>query len=124
MNIAQKRILIIEDDQHLAEIYKTKLDLRGHDTVHAADGEQAVELFFEQKPDLVLLDIYLPKLDGFGVLHQMKKHEDFEETPIIVFSNLHIDLGDEEKERLGIKEFFLKSDIALEDMVESIERHL
>lgn len=86
----QHRIVIIEDDVAMREIVVHKLTTNGFDVKEAEDGKIGVQTIIQERPDLVLLDLMMPELDGFGVLEQIRNHEDKEiaTTPIIVLSNL------------------------------------
>ena len=80
---SKKRILLVEDDEFLAELYSTKLTLEGYEVVHAADGEKAVKIVGEAMPDLILLDVVLPKMDGFEVLRTIKGHKETKQIPVL-----------------------------------------
>lgn len=81
-------VLLVEDDEFLAELYATKLTLEGFEIALATDGEKAVRLLEQKKPDLVLLDIVLPKLDGFEVLKRIKENPSTQGVPVILLTNL------------------------------------
>ncbi len=86
----KKLILIAEDDPAMAEIVSHKLSIHGFSVNHAEDGLKAIAMFEENPPDLVLLDLMMPELDGFGVLEKIRnnKNKKIAETPVIVLSNL------------------------------------
>ncbi|MBU4482451.1 response regulator [Candidatus Parcubacteria bacterium] len=81
-------ILLIEDDDFLASMYQTKLEIEGYKVLMANDGEKGLAMIKKHKPDLVLLDIVLPKLDGFGVLKEVKKSKVLSSIPVILLTNL------------------------------------
>lgn len=83
-----KKILLIEDDLFLSNMYKTKLELEGFNVIVARDGESGYRQAEETKPDLILLDIILPKKDGFEVLRELKENAAVKEIPVILLSNL------------------------------------
>lgn len=91
-----KKILIVEDNEDSRELVVKVLRNKGYEMVEAADGEEAVEKAVAEKPDLILLDISLPKLDGYEVAKRLKSLEEFHEIPIIAFT-AHAMKGDREK---------------------------
>ena len=80
----KKSILLVEDDEFLAELYATKLNLEGFEVSLAVDGEKGLKLAKEVEPDLVLLDIILPKMDGFEVLKGIKADPKIKNIPVIL----------------------------------------
>jgi len=82
------KILIVEDDNFLSQMYATKLKLEGFEVVAAFDGEKALRLAKKELPDLILLDLLLPKKSGFDVLAELKKDSTVDKIPVIVLSNL------------------------------------
>src|SRR3990167_8080535 len=112
----KKHILLVEDDEFLAELYATKLNLEGFEVSLAADGEKGLRMIKEKKPDLVLLDIVLPKMDGFEILKKMKAGKNTKDIPVILLTNLS--QKDEVKRGLGlgandylIKAHFMPSEV-------------
>lgn len=86
--VSKTKILIVEDDEFLAGIYETKFTLEGFKVTRAGDGEQALKLAKSKKPDIILLDILLPKLDGFAVLKILKAEAETKNIPVILLTNL------------------------------------
>ena len=125
MNSPQKRkIALIEDDASIREMYKMKLELSGYNIVTAEDGKEAVELVKKENPDLILLDILLPKKDGFEVLEEIKnsKDEKVKSIPIIMLSNLSSKEDISEAKKLGASDYFVKAKIAPEEVAEKVRR--
>jgi len=91
-----KKILIVEDNQDNRELVIKVLRNKGFELAEAADGEEAIERAVSEKPDLILLDISLPKLDGYEVARRLKSMEEFREVPIVAFT-AHAMKGDREK---------------------------
>jgi DNA-binding response OmpR family regulator len=81
-------IVLVEDDEFLAELYATKLKMEHYDITLATDGEKGWKAIKEKKPDLVLLDIILPKMDGFEILGKMKADPELKAIPVILLTNL------------------------------------
>ena len=119
-----KFILVVEDDPILK-------NLLGHtfagkyQTLYASDGNEALALFEQNKPSLVLLDLMLPTMDGFAVLETIRKRADESKTvPIIVVSNLGQDKDKERAKALGATEYLVKAEVSIEEIVEKIQKTL
>lgn len=97
---AKARILIVDDDAFLAGIYATKLELDGFAVLSARDGDEGLRLAAKEKPDLILLDVLMPKLDGFEVLKRLKEDPASKEIPVIMLTNL----GQKEDVEKGMSE--------------------
>ncbi len=102
-------ILLVEDDEFLANIYKTKFEMEGYKVSVAVDGESGVEDAKRKNPDLILLDILLPKMDGFTALKKLKDTADTKQIPVILLTNLgqkdDVDKGLE----LGAEDYLIKA---------------
>lgn len=121
----QSKILIIEDDNFLADIYKTKLELEGFKVLLTSDGEKGLKIIQTKNPDLVLLDVLLPKLDGFAILETIKKEDSPVKTiPIILLTNL----GQKEEVhkglRLGAADYLIKAHFKPAEVIEKIKKIL
>ncbi len=81
----KERILVVDDEASIRRILETRLSMIGYDVVTASDGEEALEVFHKQDPDLVVLDVMMPKLDGYGVCQELRKESDI---PIIMLTAL------------------------------------
>jgi OmpR family response regulator RpaB len=119
----QKIILIAEDEAPLRRILQDKLSQVGYTIVVAEDGEDAVTQFNEFNPDLVLLDLVMPKKDGFKVLEQIRIAQQ-DQTPVIVLSNLSQEDDTEASFNLGANDFMVKSNIDLTSLVTKISQLL
>jgi DNA-binding response OmpR family regulator len=118
------RILIVEDEEFLARAVKDNLEAEGYAVDSVANGEEAVEYLKKKKPDLILLDILMPKKDGFYVLEEAKKNPEWKLIKIIVLSNLG---GDEEIKRaleMGADDYFVKSQHPIEEVIEKVREYL
>jgi len=104
-----KRILIVEDDKFLRELISHKLIKEGYDIIEAADGEEGIKKATEEKPDLALLDLILPGIDGFEVLYRMKASPDTSSIPVIILSNLGQKDDVEKGMRLGANDYLIKA---------------
>lgn len=81
------KVLIVEDDDFLLQMYVTKLELEGFKVFAAINGMQGLKNAQKEKPDLILLDLNLPEMDGFQVLEQLKKSEDTKDIPVLILTN-------------------------------------
>lgn len=121
----KKKVLIIEDDDHVSKVYDIKLKMENIDTIIARDGEEGVKVCIAEKPDLILLDLMLPKKDGFMVLEEIKKDSSgCKKAPVIVLSNLGQQSDIEKAKKLGAAEYLVKSDTKITDIVEKVKFHL
>jgi CheY-like chemotaxis protein len=82
----KKRVMLIEDEQELVDLMKMRLEASGYETLAAYDGEEGLKIIEKNRPDLVLLDILMPKLDGFAVCRKLKAEEKTKNIPIVVVS--------------------------------------
>lgn len=119
-----KKILIIEDDDVLRELITKRLVLGGYEVSQAIDGITGLKTAGDQKPDLVLLDILLPGMNGFDVLGKMKKDADLAKIPVIILSNLDSKLDIEKGLQMGAADYLIKINFASEEILEKIEKVL
>lgn len=108
---SKKKILLVEDDVDLSEMYKTRFEAGGFEVKTAGDGQKGIEEMKKYNPDLVLLDIVMPKKDGFDLLEEIKNADD-EKTkniPIIILSNLASPIDIMEGKRLGARDWWIKA---------------
>ncbi len=118
--MAQK-ILIIEDDKFLRELIVQKLNKEGFNVSEAIDGEEGIKKTKEEKPDLVLLDLILPGIDGFEVLSQMKKDSSLSSIPVIILSNLGQKEDIEKGLKLGAVDYLIKAHFTPGEIIEKIK---
>ncbi|MFZ3074310.1 MAG: response regulator [Minisyncoccales bacterium] len=115
-----KKILIVEDDKFLRELIVRKLSNEGYDVVEAVDGEQGVLKIKETKPDLVLLDLILPGIDGFEVLAQKKEDPFTVSIPVIVLSNLGQKEDVDKGLSLGATDYLIKAHFTPGEIIEKV----
>lgn len=122
--IRQKRltILLVEDDTFLAGMYVTKLELEGFRVVLASDGEQAVMLAKKEIPNLMLLDIVLPKKSGFEVLKEVKAHAETKQVPVILLTNLGQKEDVQRGLKLGAVDYLIKAHFMPSEVVAKVKR--
>jgi len=117
----KKKILIVEDDRSLQNALVEIIGREGFETVSAFDGEEALAKLQEGKPDLILLDIVLPKKDGYEVLEEIKKNEETKNIPVLILTNLEEIDNVQKALDLGATTFMVKSDFSLKDILEKIK---
>jgi len=115
------KILLIEDDKFLRELIIQKLGKEGFDVVEAAEGEIGVTKMEEEKPDLVLLDLILPGIDGFEVLRRVKANTAVSSIPVIILSNLGQRDDVEKGIELGAVDYLIKAHFTPGEIVEKIK---
>lgn len=117
-----KTILLADDEQFVLVAYKDGLEHAGYNVLLAHDGDETIEVMRSARPDLVLLDLIMPKLNGFEVLQAVRADPDLSTIPIAVFTNLS-QLSDEQEARnLGAVDFIVKADVSLNDLVARVAR--
>ena len=108
-------MLIIEDDADLAGVIASSFERYGLEVIVASTGQQAIDLAATLVPDLVVLDLMLPEVDGFGVVDWIKDHDLWRSVPLVVYSALETTPSQQERLRLGPTEFITKSRIEPEE---------
>jgi len=117
------KILLVEDDQILAEMYQTKFDIAGFEVKVAVNGEDCLKTLQKYTPDLILLDILMPKVNGFQVLKEIKKKSILRQIPVILLTNLgetEVDMNQELAEALGVSDYLIKSRHTPEEIVAKV----
>lgn len=120
----QKTILVIEDDKFLRELISQKLIKEGFKLLEAMDGEEGVKKIQQEKPDLILLDLILPGLDGFEVLSQAKQDPALSEIPVIILSNLGQKEDIERGLKMGAVDYLIKAHFTPGEIIEKIKQAL
>lgn len=115
-------ILIVEDDVFLADLYKTKFALEGFKVITAYDGEKGLEAIKKNLPDIVLLDLVLPKLSGFEVLKATKADATTKNIPVILLTNLSQKSDIETGIKLGANDYLIKAHFMPSEVVEKIKK--
>jgi DNA-binding response OmpR family regulator len=118
------KVALIEDEPFLASMYKTKLELEGFEVQHASDGEAGLKLVSESKPDLILLDVVMPKMDGFEVLTQLRANVDTGKLPVILLTNLGQRADIEKGLQLGATDYIIKANYTPAQVVAKVKEHL
>jgi DNA-binding response OmpR family regulator len=117
-------ILIAEDEDFLVRTLKDNLDTEGYTVYVAKNGEEAIQRIKEKKPDLILLDLLMPKKDGFYVLGEVKSNPDWKLIPVIILSNLGEDESIKRALEAGADDYFVKSQHPIQEVVEKVKDYL
>ena len=122
--IMAKKILIIEDDNFLRILLSKKLRSEVYSILSAAESVEAFNLLKSNKPDLILLDLLLPGVDGFEILKKIRQTEETKNIPVIVFSNLSEEKDIKKVQDLGITDFMVKSNFTLDELLDKVKKIL
>lgn len=120
----KKKILLVEDDEMLASVYRARLEMEGFDVCEVHDGEQALSSAIAYRPDLILLDAMMPKISGFDVLDILKNTPEMMNITVIMLTALSQEKDKERAESLGVDEYLVKSQVVISDVVERVRHHL
>lgn len=115
-----KKVLIAEDDRLIAQAYKTKLEAEGAEVKIADDGAMAMKLLEEFDPDVIVLDLVMPKQDGYETLKILKDSSKYRKIRVIVASNLSQEDEMKKAKTLGAEEFLIKSDTSIDKMAKMV----
>jgi DNA-binding response OmpR family regulator len=119
-----KRILLVEDDDALANVYLTRLQAEGFDVRRVANGEDALVSALEYHPDLVLLDVMMPKVSGFEVLDIIRNTPETANLKVVMLTALSQEADKKRAESMGVDDYLVKSQVVIADVVERIKQHL
>jgi DNA-binding response OmpR family regulator len=118
------KILFVEDDPLIIKIYTTRLTADGHQVISADEGQTGLALAQKELPDLMVLDIMMPKMDGFGVLTAVRSMAQLKNIPILIYSNLAQEDEIARAKKLGATEFVIKANVSPTEMVNKIKQYL
>jgi DNA-binding response OmpR family regulator len=122
--IAGKKVMWIEDDPILNDIMMRWLARYGVNIIHATNGTDGLEIMRKELPDILLLDIMLPDIDGFTILERMRSDSDLKDIPVILFSNLSHQDDIDKGYKLGASRYIVKSTVFLENLATEIKNVL
>jgi len=118
------KILLVEDDVNLREIYSARFAAESYQVITASDGEEALATAVRERPDLIVLDVMMPKISGFDVLDILRSTPETKETKVIMMTALSQDTDRQRGESLGVNKYLIKSQVTLEDVVNSVKEEL
>ena len=123
MNGQKKKILLVEDDMALSAVYRSRLEIEGFDVREANNGEDALSATVEYRPDLILLDVMMPKISGFDVLDILRNTPETANVRIIMLTALSQPKDKERAESLGVDDYLVKSQVVIGDVVARVKHH-
>ena len=118
------KIMVVEDDASLREIYSIRITAEGYDVVSAGDGEEALAVAVREKPDLILSDIMMPKISGFDMLDILRSTPETAEIKVVMMTALSAEDQRQRGERLGANRYLVKSQVGIEDVINTIHEVL
>lgn len=120
----KKKILLVEDDEVLASVYRARLEMEGFEVEEVHDGEKALSVAINFRPDLILLDVMMPKINGFDVLDILKNTPGTMNMRIIMLTALSQEADRDRAEKLGVDDYLVKSQVVIADVIERVKHHL
>lgn len=120
----QKKLLLVEDDDALANVYLTRLQAEGFDVKRVPNGEDALSTALQYRPDLILLDVMMPKVSGFDVLDILRNTPEIANVKVIMLTALSQDTDKARADELGADDYLVKSQVVIADVVDRIKHHL
>jgi DNA-binding response OmpR family regulator len=124
MSTKKPRILLVEDDLALATAYRVRMEAEGFEVKHCPNGEEALQAALEYLPDLIVLDIMMPKISGFDVLDILRNTKQTAHTKIVILTALSQPSDRQRAKDLGADEFLVKSQAVIADVMKRIRFHL
>jgi len=119
-----KKILLVEDDDSLANVYLARLEVEGFEVRRVPNGEDALAAAVEIKPDLVLLDVMMPKVNGFDVMDTLRNTPETANLKVVMLTALSQENDKARAEQLGADDYLVKSQVVISDVIERIKNHL
>jgi DNA-binding response OmpR family regulator len=119
-----KKILFVEDDDALAGVYLVRLQAEGFEVRRVANGEEALAAATEYRPDLVLLDVMMPKVSGFDVLDILRNTPETANLKVIMLTALSQEADKKRAQDLGVDDYLVKSQVVITDVIAKIKQHL
>ena len=118
--LGQKTVLLVEDEKFLSNLLKARLEALGVKVIQVFDGSEAIKLLADLKPDLILMDIILPKISGFEIMEMINADPTLHNAPVIIISNLGQDSDIQKGKALGAVEYFIKAKVSIDELVKKI----
>jgi len=119
-----KKILLVEDEELIIDLLTKKLEREGYQVSIAKDGEEGLSMMKDEKPDLILLDIVMPKMGGFEVMEEMQKDEEFKKIPVIVISNSGQPVELDRAKKLGAKDWLIKTEFDPREVINKVIKQI
>lgn len=122
--MSNPKVLLVEDDEALAQMYTMRLQAEGLTVEHVANGEDALSVAVKFRPDLIVLDVMMPKISGFDVLDILRNTPETANMRIVMLTALSQPKDKERAEELGVDDYLVKSQVVIADVIERIKHHL
>ncbi len=122
MGNSKKTILLVEDDTMISAMYKTKFEQSGFEVLMADNGADGLELALTKKPDLILLDIIMPQLDGFTVLERLKMSSKTKNISVFLLTNLGTEEDIQRGQELGAKDYLVKANLTPAEVLDKVKK--
>lgn len=119
-----KKVLLVEDDDSLASVYTTRFQAEGFTVDRVANGEEALSAAISFRPDIVLLDVMMPKVSGFDVLDIFRNTPETANVKVVMLTALSQEADKARAEELGVDDYLVKSQVVIADVVERVKHHL
>lgn len=120
----KKKILLIEDDAFISQMYSTKFRQTEYEFLVAKDGKEGLEIAKQQQPNVILLDVILPEVDGFEILRQIKEDPALQGIPVILLTNLGQEENVQKGKELGAVDYIIKAHFTPQEVVEKVNNLL
>lgn len=119
-----KKILLVEDDDSLASVYLTRFEAEGFDVRRVPNGEEALAATIEYRPDIILLDVMMPKVSGFDVLDILRNTPETANVQVVMLTALSQESDKQRALDLGVDDYLVKSQVVIADVVDRVKQHL
>jgi len=119
-----KKILLIEDEEIIISLLQRKLKGEGYEVIVAKHGKEGLEKMKSEKPDLILLDIVIPVMDGFEVLEEMNKSTELKKIPVVIISNSGEPVELDRVKKLGVKDWLIKTEFDPQEVLEKVKKQI
>jgi DNA-binding response OmpR family regulator len=123
-NMKPKKILLVEDDDSLASVYLTRFEAEGFDVRRVPNGEEALAATIEYRPDIILLDVMMPKVSGFDVLDILRNTPETANVQVVMLTALSQESDKQRALDLGVDDYLVKSQVVIADVVDRVKQHL
>lgn len=124
MKQSKKIVLLVEDEAFLLKTLTRHLQSLDYDIRTAMNGQEALDLLTKVRPDLILTDLVMPKMDGFDFLAELRQHPEYQHIPVVVITNLASDSDEQRCRDMGIEAYFTKADTPLTEIEGIIKKYL
>ena len=124
MIVKQKRMEIINDSFFMIGLLQRKLTQEGYEVLVARDGEEGLKVMKELKPDLILLDIIMPKIGGLEVMEEMQKDKELKKIPVIIISNSGQPVEIDKAKKLGARDWLIKTEFDPKEVIEKVKKQI